>query len=44
MYDFYIRQKENYTQFTKKLDRLEYAKDELSVIIASSDAMKNMTI
>lgn len=44
MYDFYIRQKENYTQFTKKLDKLDYAKDELQVIIASSEAMKNITI
>lgn len=44
MYEFYIKQKDNYSQFIKKLEKLDFAKDELKVIIASSEAMKNITV
>lgn len=30
--------------FTKKLEKLDFAKDEIAYIIASSEAMKNITI
>lgn len=44
MYDFYVRQKDNYSQFTKKLSKLDDAKEQLKVIIESSEAMKNITV